>query len=190
MARSLPALGSQSARVSHVERRTTMATATTTGTIVGVFEDRQKARQAIADLKKMGYTESQIGVITQGEEDSVDGATDTKAEEGAAAGLATGAGLGALWGIGILSNVLPGIGPALFGGTLGVILSSAAAGAAAAGIGGALVGMGIPDDDAEYYEGEFKAGRTIVTVDGGPKAGLAQGVLTQYGAYNRGSVRR
>jgi hypothetical protein len=167
-----------------------MATATTTSTIVGVFEDRRKAQQAIADLKQMGYTESQIGVVTQGQEDGVEDATDTKAEEGAVTGLATGAGLGALWGIGILSNVLPGIGPALFGGTLGVILSSAAAGATAAGIGGALAGMGIPDDDAKYYEGEFKAGRTIVTVDGGPKAAQAQGVLTQYGAYNRSSVRR
>lgn len=164
-----------------------MAATATTRTVVGVFKDQSKAQQAVADLRAMGYTEEQIGVVSQ----NPDGTTDshTKAEEGAAAGLATGAGIGALWGLGILSNVLPGIGPAIFGGTLGVILSSAAAGAAAAGIGGALVGMGIPDEDAKYYEGEFQAGHTIVTVDGGPKASQAQNVLTQYGGYNRTSRR-
>ena len=96
-----------------------------------------------------------------------------KAEEGAVAGLATGAVLAKL-GAGHPVHVVPGIGPAIFGGTLGAILSSAAAGAAAAGIGGALVGLGIPDDDAKYYEGEFKAGRKIVTVRGGPQAGNAR----------------
>jgi hypothetical protein len=48
------------------------------------------------------------------------------------------------------------------GGTLGILLSSAAT----AGIDGALVGLGIPDEDAKHYEGD-KAGRTIVPVRGG-----------------------
>jgi hypothetical protein len=167
-----------------------MATSTVTGTVIGVFEDQSKAQQAVADLRRAGYTEEQIGVVSQHRDSGTTADSGTKIEEGAAAGLATGAGIGALWGLGILSNVLPGIGPAIFGGTLGVILSSAAAGAAAAGIGGALVGLGISDDDAKYYEGEFKSGRTIVTVQGGPKADQARSVLTQYGAYDRSSARR
>lgn len=113
-----------------------------------------------------------------------------KAEEGAVADAAIGAGNGALWGLGILSKVLPGIGPAIFGGTLGVFLSSAAVGAAAAGSGGALAGLGISDDDAEYCEGELKSGRTIVTVHGGPKASQAQSVLNKYDGYKRSSAGR
>ncbi len=159
--------------------------AAATDTVIGVFKDQRGAQQAIADLKKQGYTEEQIGVVSQHRDATTTTDSGTKIEEGAATGLATGAGIGALWGLGILSNVLPGIGPAIFGGTLGIILSSAAAGAAAAGIGGALAGLGLSDDDARYYEGELKSGRTIVTVHGEPQAGHARNVLTQYGGYDR-----
>lgn len=167
-----------------------MATSNGSGTVVGVFEDSRQAQQAVADLRNAGYTDDQIGVVSHNRDGSAnvaDGDSGTKVEEGAVAGLATGAGVGALWGLGILAGILPGIGPAIAGGTLGILLSSAAAGAAAAGIGGALVGLGITDDDAKYYEGEFNAGRTIVTVKGGPKAAGAQKVLTQYGGYDRQS---
>ncbi len=167
-----------------------MAVSTVTGTVIGVFEDQTKAQQAVAELRRAGYTEDQIGVVSQHRDGATTKDSGTKVEEGAAVGLATGAGIGALWGLGILSNVLPGIGPAIFGGTLGVIMSSAAAGAAAAGIGGALAGLGVSDDDAKYYEGEFKSGRTIVTVHGAPNSGEAQTVLTQYGAYDRSTARR
>jgi hypothetical protein len=166
------------------------ATSVGTGTIVGVFDDPRKAQQAVNDLRRAGYSEDQIGVVSHNRDGSAkvgDGATGSKAEEGAIAGLATGAGVGALWGLGILAGVLPGIGPAIAGGTLGILLSSAAAGAAAAGIGGALVGLGIPDDDAAYYEQEFKAGRTIVTVKEGANASGAERVLCQYGGYSRQS---
>ncbi|WP_437185908.1 general stress protein [Planctomicrobium sp. SH668] len=162
-----------------------MSTGSATDTVIGVFKDRSEAQRAIAELKRLGYTDEQIGVVSQHVEGEVLEDSSTKVEEGAVAGLATGAGIGALWAIGILSNVLPGIGPAIFGGTLGVLLSSAAAGAAAAGIGGALVGLGIPDEDAKYYEEEFKAGRTIVTVHGTTNIAQAKDVLTQCGGYTR-----
>jgi hypothetical protein len=59
---------------------------------------------------------------------------------------------------------LPAIGPVVAGGILGSILLSAAGGAAVAGIAGALIGLGLPEDEAKYYEDEFRGGRTIVTV--------------------------
>jgi len=158
--------------------------------VVGVFKNQSEAQRAIADLKKQGYTEEQIGIVSQDRDRVTATDSGTKVEEGAVAGLAAGAGVGALWGLGILSNVVPGIGPAIFGGTLGVILSSAAAGAAAAGIGGALAGLGISEEDATYYEGELKSGRTIVTVHGTPNAGQARSVLTQHGGYDRSSGGR
>jgi len=130
---------------------THVTTTSSSGTIVGVFDDTTKAQQCVNELRRAGYTESQIGVVSHNRDGGAKVDSGTKMEEGAAAGLATGAGIGALWGLGILSNILPGIGPAIFGGTLGVILSSAAAGAAAAGIGGALAGLGVSDDDAKYY---------------------------------------
>jgi hypothetical protein len=80
---------------------------------------------------------------------------------------------------------LPGIGPAIAGGTLGILLSSAAAGAAALGVAGALAGLGLSEEDAGYYENEFKSGRTLVTVKGGAKSAAAQKIITQHGGTTR-----
>jgi hypothetical protein len=166
-----------------------MSTATTSDTVVGVFDDPRQAQQAVNELRRQGYTDDQIGVVSQRGEGESATETGTGAEEGAAIGAATGAGIGALWGLGILAGVLPGIGPAIAGGTLGILLSSAAAGAATAGIAGALIGLGISDEDASYYEDEFRAGKTIVTVRGGPNAAAVHSVFNQFGGYDRASSR-
>jgi hypothetical protein len=100
------------------------------------------------------------------------------------AGLATGAGVGALWGLGILAGVLPAVGPAIAGGTLAAMLSSAAAGAATAGLAGGLLGMGMSKDEADYYETEFHSGRTIVTVDGAGREAEARQVFDALGGYD------
>jgi uncharacterized protein (TIGR02271 family) len=156
--------------------------------LVGVFDDRTRAQQAVNELKRAGFTDEQIGVIARNESSSGtatdDDSSETYAEEGAVAGLATGAGIGALWGLGILAGAIPGIGPAIAGGTLGIMLSSAAAGAAAAGVAGALIGLGIPEDEAEHYESEFRAGRTIVTVKGSGRHSEAMGILRRFGAHD------
>jgi uncharacterized protein (TIGR02271 family) len=89
-----------------------------------------------------------------------------------------------LWGLGILAGVLPAIGPAIAGGTLAAILSSAAAGAATAGVAGALIGAGIPEEEANYYESEFRAGRVLVTVRADGRFNEAQTFLQQNGGYD------
>src|SRR6185312_7050656 len=163
-----------------------MAAAQTRSTIVGVFEDRQHADQAVADLKKAGFRDDQIGVAmrqTEGSTESAatDTAGETYAEEGAATGVVAGLGLGALAGLGVLSGVIPVIGPAIAAGTLGVILSNAAAGAAIAGLAGALIGYGIPEEEARYYHGEFEAGRTILTVTADGRYEEVRTILSRHG---------
>jgi hypothetical protein len=132
-------------------------------TIVGVVANHHHTERAAIDLKLAGFDDDQIGILSRIDEghvlvDEVDG--DMESGTGAAAGVAPGAGLGALWGLGILAVILPGIGPAIVGGTLGMLLSSAAAGATAVGIAGTLVGLGLSEEDATYYEDEFKSGLT------------------------------
>jgi uncharacterized protein (TIGR02271 family) len=160
--------------------------------VVGVFADSSKAQQAVQALRNAGFSDDQIGVIGRDTRHTTtaddDDTTESYAAEGAATGVAAGAGLGALWGLGILAGVMPVIGPAIAGGTLAVILSSAAAGAAAAGLAGALVGMGIPKDEAEYYESEFQAGRTIVTVTAAARENEARSILQRFGAHDRSSA--
>jgi hypothetical protein len=157
-------------------------------TAVGVFHNRDQAQQAVNDLLRLGFREEDIGVAYRGEE-TIHGSHDVTtrgahAAEGAGVGAATGAGIGALWGLGIMAGVLPAIGPAIAGGTLAAILSSAAAGAAAAGMAGALIGLGIPEEEAEYYESEFKSGRIVVTVRAESRYDEAAAVLRKYGGYD------
>ena len=113
---------------------------------------------------------------------TTEGGGETYAEEGAAAGLLAGLGLGALAGLGVLSGVIPVIGPAIAGGTLGILISNAAAGLAAAGLAGALIGYGIPEEEAKSYQAEFEAGRTIVTVTADGRYEDACDILHRYGA--------
>jgi len=157
-------------------------------TAVGVFTDRQRAQQAVNELRKVGFREDQIGVVSH-DGDAVSGAHDVKGTGshvamGAATGGAAGAGVGALWGIGVLAGLLSPIGPVIAGGTLAAILSSAAIGAAAAGLVGALIGLGIPEEEANYYDTEFKAGRTIVTVNAEGRYDEAVAVLQRFQAYD------
>jgi len=167
-------------------------------TIVGVFDDRLQADRAIDELRRAGFRDDQIGVAmrydagsaTMGDAADDVGATaadDTHAGTGAVTGVVAGLGLGALAGLGVLSGVIPVIGPAIAGGTLGIVLSNAAAGAGVGGLVGALAGAGVPEDEANYYQGEFESGRTIVTVHPAGRADEAMTVLRRYGAYDMGS---
>jgi uncharacterized protein (TIGR02271 family) len=171
-------------------RSNTMATRSHS-TVVGVFEDHQQAQRAVNELRRMGFTEDQIGVARRDSDEDrgtlatpTDAGDETYAGEGTAAGLATGAGVGALWGLGIIAGVLPAVGPAIAGGTLAAILSSAAAGAVAAGLGGALIGLGLSKEEADYYNTEFESGRTVVTVTAVGREQEAESILREYGGYD------
>lgn len=157
-------------------------------TVVGVFDSHARAQQAVAELRQAGFRDDQIGVIARNvgatRDTDSDEATDNYAGEGAATGLAAGAGLGALWGMGIIAGVMPILGPAIAGGALAAILTSAAAGAAAAGLAGALVGMGIPKEEAEYYEKQFHAGNVLVTVTADGRALDAESILRNNGGHD------
>src|SRR5512143_3925385 len=157
-------------------------------TVVGVFEDRRQADEAITELRQAGFREDQIGVATRQAEGETPGATTaeegSRAGVGAIAGVLAGAGLGGLVGLGVLAGVIPVIGPVIAGGTLATILANAAGGAAIGGLVGALAGAGIPEEEARYYQGELEAGRTIVTVQADGRYDEAVTILRRHGAYD------
>jgi hypothetical protein len=156
----------------------------TTNTIGAAFSSRAQAREAVRALRDIGFSDSQVGVIGSHPEEGDIDTSDSKPGTGAAVGATAGAGLGALWGLGILAGALPAIGPAIAGGTLAVILSSAAAGAATAGVAGALLGMGFTKEEADFYDEEVRAGRTIVTVNAGNRNSEASSILRAHGGYD------
>lgn len=170
-----------------------MSATATCSTTAGVFATRAAADQAIAELKASGYRDDQIGLIhkdSSGKTVKTDGAGDphTKAGEGYALGAAAGAVGGAAVGAGIIAGVIPVIGPVIAIGTLGTVLLNAVGGAAIAGLTGALIGWGIPEEDAKYYESEVQAGRYLVTVECG-QGDDARDLLSRHGGYHRLSPR-
>jgi uncharacterized protein (TIGR02271 family) len=156
-------------------------------TVVGVFNERDDAERAIDELKRNGFSDDQIGFAAKDGSDregtirSGDEAGD--AGGGAAAGALTGGVVGGVLGA-LAAGLIPGIGPIVAGGLLAGVLGGAAAGATAGGIIGALAGMGVPEEDARYYEGEFKGGRTLVTVKADGRYDDARRILHKHGAYD------
>ena len=160
-------------------------------TVVGVFADRASAERAIAELRDAGFHDEHIGMIAKDEEGRVVDTrtgTETLAEEGATAGAIAGAGVGTAIGFAVIAGMIPAIGPAVAAGTLGTLLTNAIGGAAVAGLAGALIGWGVPEEEAAYYEGEVKAGRYLVTVDAGERVTAAETIMFRHGGgYDRPS---
>ena len=157
-------------------------------TVVGVFNGHVEADKAIDALGKAGFRSDQIGLVTRDETDETVVKKKGKAESnigtGATIGLAAGASIGGLVGLGVLAGVIPVIGPAIAAGTLATILSNAAGGAALAGLSGALIGWGVPEEHARYYETQLRAGRVIVTVHAADRCDEARTILERFGGYS------
>jgi hypothetical protein len=164
-----------------------MATATMHAITVGVFETRAAAERAITDLKAAGYRDDQIGMVAKDTSGKVTRTGGDNSGEGAAIGAVAGAAATAGVGAAIMTGAIPVIGPVLALGPLAITLLNLAGGAVAGGLIGALVGMGIPEEDARYYEGEVAAGRYVVTVD--DTRGTVRDVFTQHGGWDRSSRR-
>jgi hypothetical protein len=165
----------------------------TASTVVGVFENHSHANRAITALHSAGFGRDQIGLAIQHAHGVTgDGVAENDRHAGwrALTGALTGLGLGALAGFGVLAGVIPVVGPAIASGTLGVILSNAAAGSGIAGLIGGLVGAGTPEPEAKFYQGELAAGRAIVTVNAGTRSAEVTQKLRQYGAYVEASFEK
>jgi len=163
-------------------------TSTGRSTVVGVFADRDRAREAIEALKDAGFAGDSISILSPDRHATQDIAeeTGTHAGSGAATGAVAGGVLGGLggWLVGIGALAIPGIGPVIAAGAFATALGGAMLGAGVGAIAGALVGMGVPEEDAKFYEEEAKAGRTLVTVRADGRYDDAQRVLREYGAYD------
>ena len=146
---------------------------------VGVFHDSEQARHAIDELKSAGYSENEIGFLARASATGLEDDTMSSAATGAVEGGILGGVLGAAAAL-----LIPGFGPAIAGGILIATLSGAAIGAAAGSIIGSLTGMGVPEEEARFYQKELEAGRPIVTVKSASDHDEAVAILRRNGAYN------
>ncbi|AMV34494.1 Heat induced stress protein YflT [Pirellula sp. SH-Sr6A] len=164
-------------------------------TVIGAFRTQAEAQTAVNELLAIGLDHNQIGVIAKRPSGDasrpINGVSPDDSTEGAAMGAATGAalglGAGALWGLAVVAGMLPAIGPVIAGGTFAALLASAATGATAGGVVGALTGFGLSVEDAEHYEQELDSGRVVVTVRT-DRVSEVQQILRKHGAYERNPV--
>ena len=172
---------------------------TTPSTIVGIFDDHQEAARAVEALHGAGFLDDQIGFVRRSGE-TVSGTTQintTGTNAPHAGGVGTGAVIGGLVGA-AAALLIPGVGPVIAGGVLVHTFGATAAGAAVVGaLGGAVAGgliggltdMGVPEDEARYADEQFRAGRTIVTVQAAGRRDEAKAILARFGAYDVHSGR-
>ena len=156
-------------------------------TVVGMFDHINQAETAINDLKLAGFTPDSISVVTRSKpatevaenEDNV----PNEAGQGALAGVIGGGTLGAVlgWLLAGGTALIPGIGPVVAAGIFGATVSGALIGGALGGVSGALVGQGVPQEEAEEYESYMKDGRTLVTV----RPANGQQIEAVYDVFNR-----
>jgi heat induced stress protein YflT len=159
-------------------------------TVVGILEDETQANNVVTALQGAGFSGNDISVLFPDKRGTKDFAHEhnTKAPEGAVAGVAgggvVGGTIGLLAGIGALA--IPGLGPFIAAGPLMAALSGAAAGAALGGVAGALIGIGIPEIEAKRYEGKVRGGNLLVAVhvDDSDEQKRAQDILKRAGAHD------
>ena len=127
-----------------------------------------QAAQIVDRLKAAGFSNKDISVLMPDKGGTRDFAieNETKAPEGAAVGAGSGAVLGGAlgWLAGIGALAIPGLGPFIAAGPIMAALSGAAVGGTLGGLTGALVGMGIPEYEAQRYESKVKGGSALISV--------------------------
>jgi hypothetical protein len=136
--------------------------------VMCILQSRLQAESVVRELQANGFPNSEISVLFPNTAGTMDFAHEhnTKAPEGAIAGVGAGGALGGTLGLlaGVGALAIPGLGPFIAAGPLLAALSGAAAGAAVGGVAGALVGLGIPEIEAKRYEGKIKGGNLLVSV--------------------------
>jgi hypothetical protein len=176
-------------------------------TVIGLFETFAAAQSAVQDLVDSGFDRNQVSLVandSRGEYRSVRAVSDDSASEGAGTGAVSGGLIGGVLGllVGLGALAIPGIGPVLAAGPLAAAVGSVAAaagtaaagagiGAAAGGILGALIGAGVPEDEAHAYAEGVRRGGTLVSVSAGDEqAEIAERIMARSGAVDIDARRR
>lgn len=133
-------------------------------TAVTIFADRTEAEDAVRALSAAGFAADQIAIVSC--EPPCAELDKTPADPSLVA--AEGAGLGAAAGLSVAG---------LAGGTLLGLLGGGLAG----GLLGVLAGLGVPEEEAIYYQSLLRAGHALVTVQSNGRYDEAIALLSRHG---------
>jgi len=169
---------------------------------VGLFSNRQEAENALYRLRDTGFEMDHISIVAKSGEGLRDlsgndydpSKSDTEqakggAGAGATAGAVTGGAIGLIGSLGVLA--IPGVGAAAeVGFLLGNTLLGSGIGAAGGGLIGALIGWGVPEDKANYYNDRvYNENDFLVMIEGteaeirAAESILQEGGIRDWGVY-------
>jgi len=143
-----------------------------TRTLTGLYDSHADAASTVRDLEAAGISHEHISLVANNSGERYrskvreGNEAGTGAGAGAAFGGVVGGGVGLLAGLGMLA--IPGVGPVVAAGWLVAtavgVVGGAAVGGAGGGLIGAMIGNGIPEEDAHFYAEGIRRGGTLVTV--------------------------
>jgi uncharacterized protein (TIGR02271 family) len=159
-------------------------------TVVGLFDDRLAAQNAVRELTAGGFRGEEVSVVSKkpdGKGVEVEYVEEDGREqiEDMAKGAGTGAAIGGVAALllSLTALTIPGIGPVLAAGPLAALIAGAGIGATAGGLVSGLKRIGVEDDEAQTYAEGLKRGGTLVTVNADDqRADLAVGLMRRLGA--------
>jgi hypothetical protein len=158
--------------------------------VFGIYQSTNQAENAVDRLIAAGFMSDDISVLLPDNKSTKDFAHEknTKAPEGAAAGVTAGGAIGGTLGLlaGIGALAIPGVGPLIAAGPIMGALAGLGVGGALGGLVGALVGMGIPEYEAKRYEGRIKEGGVLLSAHCSTSDAIkrAKEILKQTGAQD------
>lgn len=131
--------------------------------VTAVFEEDGQVEKVAEAIKNHGYDSEQLSIMRQhGETEDGDGEVREGGKDNMSGGLMTGGAIGGLAGIlaGAGTIAIPGLGILAAAGPIAGLFSGAAAG----GLIGGLVDLGIPEKDSADYENHIKQGNTLISI--------------------------
>jgi len=140
--------------------------------ITALYDTYEDAEAAVLDLEAADISDESISLVANNTGERYrkhvkeGNEAGTGAEAGATFGAVVGGTVGLLAGLGMLA--IPGVGPVVAAGWLAAAAAGAVGGAAAGGAGGgligAMIGNGVPEEDAHFYAEGVRRGGTLLTV--------------------------
>jgi hypothetical protein len=136
--------------------------------VMGIYTNRAELERSVDELRLAGFRSADISALLPSSDSTKEFAHTmaTKLPEGAATGGTTGAVIGGAigWLAAVGTIAVPGLGPFLAAGPITAMFATGAAGAAIGSLTGALVGLGVPEYEANRYEGFVKNGGHLLSV--------------------------
>jgi hypothetical protein len=167
--------------------------------VFGIYSTSTAVERGVEALRNDGFSSSDISVLfseNPAPRTLAQALAQKKKSDHVQNGAAVGGGTGALvggamgWLVSMVALVIPGVGPFMVAGPIFAALVGAGVGGLVGEIAGALMGMGMPGDEATRYEEQVKRGGILLSVHAADlhRAKRMREILEQTGAQDISST--